>query len=78
MIPHDGRIRAAALLIGCCVAAYPKQQHLRYEGVDDRYELTFDDSRISSQQMRQIACLSPYVGIYCAPFSMGSDVEFID
>jgi hypothetical protein len=75
MIPHDERIRAVVLLIGYCSAAYPKQQHLSYEGIDNRYELTFDDSRISSDEMRQIACLSPYIDVYCAPFYIGSGSE---
>lgn len=74
MIPR-ALFGAVVLLIGCCIAAYPKQQHLSYEGIDNRYELTFDDSRISSEEMRQIACLSPYIEVYCAPFYIGSDSE---
>jgi hypothetical protein len=42
-------------------AVYGGQQHLRFDGEARTYEITFDDSRISVNQMKRIAPLSPFV-----------------
>lgn len=37
------------------------EQHLKFETDTDRYELTINDQRISMEDMRNIAWLSPYI-----------------
>jgi hypothetical protein len=55
--------RVIACLVGCSATAYPAERHLRYDGDAYRYEIAFDDSRISAAEMRQIAWLSPWVDL---------------
>jgi hypothetical protein len=63
---------AVILIAVCCAPLFAKEHLLRYDEDVFTYELTFDDTRISLAQMREIACLSPWVS-YCAPFVIGID-----
>jgi hypothetical protein len=64
---------AIILLLICSGAVSAKERTLIYDEDAFTYELTFDDSRVSLSQMREIACLSPWVSTYCAPFLIGID-----
>jgi hypothetical protein len=49
------------VFLGYLATTSGAQQHLRFDGDAETYEMTFDDSRISVSRMRQIAPLSPFV-----------------
>jgi hypothetical protein len=42
-------------------ALQANEEHLKYETETDRYELVFNDQRISVEDMRKVAWLSPYI-----------------
>jgi hypothetical protein len=60
-------VPAIVLAALCCSFVSAKEHLLRYDEDTFTYELTFDDTRISLAQMREIACLSPWTS-YCKPF----------
>jgi hypothetical protein len=63
---------AIILIAVCCPPLFAEKHLLHYDEDDFTYELTFDDTRISVAQMREIACLSPWSS-YCAPFVISSE-----
>jgi hypothetical protein len=70
-------LRAVAFLICCSSLLTAKENHLVYDGDAYIYELTFDDSRISAGDMREIWWLSPWVGQPpIGPFNIfGQDID---
>jgi hypothetical protein len=66
------RLVAALIVCGSALLTGAERQ-ISFDGIDSKYELTFDDSRISSAEMQQLACLSPYVWTYCKPFLIGGE-----
>jgi hypothetical protein len=69
--------RAAACLVCCSATAYPAEQPLRYDGDAYRYEIAFDDSRISAAEMRQTAWLSHWVD-YSPRFLVGFELSKVN
>ncbi len=64
--------RIAAFLAICSAVSSAAEQRLRYEGVEQIYEIAFNDNRLSVAAMRRIATLSPWVED-SPDFSIGID-----
>ena len=58
---HDFHRKGFILLTCCPFALAAKEQRFTFDGDIHVYELTFDDSRMSSADMREIWWLSPWV-----------------